>query len=125
MEYKSSIPFERPNIYSLSAGYIFAYDAQTGRVLWTHEKIIEAVHGCENNISQFTDEECEQIRSEAAHIFPELDVKALMAPRGFTLGENVKVVVDVKTKTLKMVPDEPQSLAERFANSKKNKGRKS
>ncbi len=104
-----------PEIDNVSAGYVFVYDAKTGDVLWTHEKIVEVIRGREERPIRITDAECEQVRAEAAHIFKGREVKALIAPEGFALRENVRLAVDPAKKYLREMPDEPRSVADRFA----------
>ncbi len=102
-------------IDNVSAGYVFAYDAKTGDVLWTHEKIVEVIRGREERPTRITEAECEQLRAEAARVFRCLEVKALIAPEGFALRENVRISIDPDKKTLCEILDEPRSLADRFA----------
>jgi hypothetical protein len=104
-----------PQIDNISAGYIFAYDAKTGEVLWTHEKMVEVIRGREACPTRVTAMEREQVRDEAARVFPDRRVEALIAPEGFALRENVRVSVDPKKKILKELQDEAPSLAARFA----------
>ena len=104
-------------IDNVSAGYVFVYDAKTGDVLWTHEKLVEVIRGCNERPTRITDAECEQVRAEAARVFPSLKLKALIAPDGFALRENVRISVEPGTKVLCEVPEEPRSLADRFADS--------
>jgi hypothetical protein len=104
-----------PQIDNVSAGYVFAYDAKTGDVLWTHEKIVEVIRGREDYPVRLTDADCEQVRTEAARVFRGREVKALIAPEGFTLAENVRVKVDPDKRTLHTIRDEGTTLADRFA----------
>jgi hypothetical protein len=104
-----------PKIDNVSAGYVFAYDAKTGDVLWTHEKIVEVNRGREERPTRLTAAECEQVRAEAAQVFRGREVEALIAPEGFAPGENVRVSVEPSKKALRVIPDEPRSLADRFA----------
>lgn len=104
-----------PNIDNVSAGYVFAYDVKTGDVLWTDEKIVEVISGRERRPTRNTEAECEQVRVEAAQVFRGREVEALIAPEGFAPGENVRVSVEPSTKGLRLIPDEPRSLADRFA----------
>lgn len=104
-----------PQIDNVSAGYVFAYDAKTGDVLWTHEKIVEVIRGCEDRPTRITQAEGEQVRAEAARVFRGRDVKVLMAPEGFALRENVRISVDPDKKILREIPEESRDLADRFA----------
>ena len=104
-----------PQIDNVSAGYVFAYDAKTGDVLWTHEKIVEVIHGQDEPPLRITEAECEQVRAEAAQVFRGREVEALIAPEGFALRENMRISVDPDNKTLREIPDEPGSIAARFA----------
>ena len=104
-----------PEIDNVSAGYIVAYDARTGDVLWTHEKIVEMIRGCEQRPNPITKTESEQIRAKAAEVFPHREVKAMIAPEGFALRENVRISVDPLKEILCEITDEPRSLAYRFA----------
>jgi hypothetical protein len=106
-----------PQIDNVSAGYVFAYDARTGEVLWTHEKIVEVSRGCPERPARITDMECEEIRAEAAKVFLGRRVEALIAPEGFALGENVRITVDPDKRSLRESCYELPSLAERFADS--------
>lgn len=108
-----------PQIDNLSAGHVFAYDVKTGDVLWTHEKIVEVIRGRDECTTLITEAECEQVRAEAARIFRDREVKALVAPEGFAVRENVRISVDPDKKTLREIPDEPRSLADRFADFSK------
>ena len=108
-----------PQIDNVSAGYVFAYDAKTGDVLWTHQKLVEVIRGREECPKQITEAEAEQVRAEAARVFRNREVKVLIAPEGFALSENVRIVVDPEKKILREIPDEPRSLAERFADFSK------
>lgn len=103
-----------PRIDNVSAGLVFAYDAKTGDVLWTHEKIVEVIREREECRTRITEAECEQVRAEAARVFRGREVKALIAPEGFALRENVRISVDAAKKTVYEIPDEPRSLADRF-----------
>ena len=111
-----------PNIANVSAGYVFAYDAKTGDVLWTDEQIVEVISGREKRTTRITEAECEQIRAEAAQVFRGREVEALIAPEGFAPGENVRVSVEPSTKALRVIPDEPRSLADRFADYPQDEG---
>lgn len=103
-----------PQIDHVSAGYVFVYDAKTGDVLWTHEKLVEVVRGREERAARMTEAECEQVRTEAARVFRGRDVKALIAPEGFALRENVRISVDASRGSLREIPDELPGLADRF-----------
>jgi hypothetical protein len=105
-----------PQIDNISAGYVFAYDAKTGEVIWTHEKMVEMIRGREACPTRITDMEREQVRNEAARVFPDRKVEALIAPEGFALRENVRVSVHPRKKILMELEDEVPSLATRFAN---------
>jgi hypothetical protein len=102
-------------IDNVSAGHVFVYDAKTGNVLWTHEKVVEVIPGREEYPTRITEAECEEVRAQAARVFRGREVKALIAPEGFAPGENVRISVDPEKKTLREIPDEPRSLADRFA----------
>lgn len=102
-------------INNVSAGYIFAYDADTGAVIWTHEKYVEVVHGQKERPPRITEAECQEIKIEAARVFKNRKVEALIAPEGFTLDENERISVDSERKTLHKTADETRSLADRFA----------
>lgn len=104
-----------PRIDNVSAGYAFAYDVKTGEVLWTHEKLVEVEAGQAGSANRITETECEQIRAEAARVFRRRDIDILPAPDGFVLRDNVRIVIDPKSKTLREIQDEPRSLADRFA----------
>ncbi len=104
-----------PRIDNVSAGHVFAYDVKTGDVLWTHEKVVEVIRGREERPTRITEAECEQVRAEAARVFRGREVKALIAPEGFALRENVRISVDPETRILREIPDEPRSLADRLA----------
>jgi hypothetical protein len=45
--------------------------------------------------------------------------KALIAPEGFALRENVRLAVDPAKKYLREIPDEPRNVADRFAEHEK------
>ena len=107
-------------IDNVSAGYVFVYDEASGRVLWTHEKMVELPRGRETAIAGITPAECEQVRAEAARVFSGRRVKALIAPQGFALSENAQVFVDPKTQALRTHTDEIPDLAMRFAGGKGN-----
>jgi hypothetical protein len=106
-------------IDNVSAGYVFVYDAKTGDLLWTHEKIVEVIRGREERPTRITEAECEQVRAEAGRVFRGREVKALTAPEGFALRENMRISVDPDKKTLREIPDERRSLADRFADLSK------
>lgn len=104
-----------PDIDNVCAGYVFAYDAKTGEVLWTHEKTVEVIRGREERPTRITEAECEQVRDEAARVFRGREVEALIAPEGFAMGENVRISVEPSKKVLRETPEEPSSLADQFA----------
>ena len=104
-------------IDNVSAGYVFAYDANTGDVLWTHEKFVEVLGELKEPLPQITEDECEQVKAEAAKVFRGRKVEAMIAPEGFALSDKVRISVDVDQKTLCEIPDKPQSLTDRFADS--------
>jgi hypothetical protein len=106
-----------PRIDNVSAGYIFAYDAETGDVLWTHEKIVEVVRDREERPARVTETECEQVRAEAARVFRDRKVKALIAPQGFALGENMRISIDPQKKTLREEKEAHRDLADRFSDA--------
>lgn len=106
-----------PEIDNVSAGYVFVYDDKTGDVLWTHEKIVEVIRGAPGRPARISDAECEQVRADAARIFRGREVKAVVAPEGFTVRENVRIAVDPAKRTLREIAEEPRSFADRFADS--------
>lgn len=106
-------------IDNVSAGYVFVYDAKTGDVLWTHEKIVEMVRGCEDRPTSLTEAECERVRAEAARVFKGKEVKALIAPDGFVPAENARVRIDPDKKVPYAVAAETRSFAARFADRRK------
>jgi len=103
-----------PQIDNVSAGYVFVYDGETGDVLWTHEKIVEVIRGAPGRPARISDAECEHVRASAARIFRRREVKAVVAPEGFTVRENVRMSVDPAKQTLREIEDEPRSFADRF-----------
>jgi hypothetical protein len=105
----------KPQIDNVSAGYVIAYDAKGGDVLWVHEKIVEVIRGREERPIRISEAEREQVRVEAGQVFRGRAVEVLIAPQGFALRENVRISVDPDTKVLREIPDDPQGLAERFA----------
>jgi hypothetical protein len=113
-----------PKIDNVSAGYVFAYDAKTGAVLWTHEKIVEILCGKQGRPPRITEEECEQIRAEAARVYCGQEVKALIAPDGFAMRENARIAVDVDKKTLYEISDEPRNFTDFLAGANKKGGKK-
>ncbi len=106
-----------PKIDNVCAGYIFAYDAETGDLLWTHEKTVEVTRGEEEYPTPITEAECEKIRVETAGVFRDRKVEALISPEGFTLRENVQISVDLDKKILLEQEDEVPGLVDRFSNS--------
>jgi hypothetical protein len=103
-----------PPIDNASAGFVFVYDAKTGEVVWTHEKLVEVVRGRGECPARITEPEREQIRAEAARVFPDRKIEALIAPDGFALSENAKISIDPRTRVLREEPAETRSLAERL-----------
>lgn len=103
-----------PQIDNVSAGYVFAYDDSTGEVLWTHEKIVEVNRGQDVCTIRITASECEQVRVGAARVFRGRKVKAMIAPEGFALSENMRITVDPKTQMLHEHKNVETSLSERF-----------
>jgi hypothetical protein len=65
--------------------------AKTGEVVWTHEKLVEVICGRGECPARLTEPEREQVRAEAARLFPDRQIEALTAPDGFALSENVKI----------------------------------
>jgi hypothetical protein len=108
-----------PPIDNVSAGFIFAYDAKTGEVVWTHEKLVEIIRGRGECPARLTEPEREQVRAEAARLFPDRQIEALTAPDGFALSENVKISIDPRTKIIREEPAERRTLAERFRDFRK------
>ena len=104
-----------PQIDNVSAGYVFVYDHETGDVLWTHEKIVEVVRGAPGRPARISQAECEHVRADAARIFRGREVRAVIAPEGFTVRESVRISVDPAKHTLREIADEPRSFADRFA----------
>jgi len=102
-------------IDNVSAGIVFAYDAKTGDVLWTHEKFVEVTDGQKSCSTRITDDECEAVRAETASVFPDRKVAVLTAPEEFELRQNVLISVDTEKKRLCESREEPPQLADRFA----------
>jgi hypothetical protein len=102
-------------IDNVSAGYVFAYDAKSGEVLWTHEKIVEVIQGREACPIRITEMECDQVKAEASRVFPNRKIEALIAPEGFALRENTRMSVDPKKKILVELEEDIPRLADRFS----------
>lgn len=104
-----------PQIDNLSAGYVFAYDAMTGEVLWTHEKIVEVSREREACPIRITEMERDQVEAEAGRVFPDRKIESLIAPEGFALRENTRMSVDPKKKILVELEAEIPRLVDRFS----------
>lgn len=102
-------------IDNVTAGYVFACDAASGEVLWTYRKIVEVARGCGERPARITDEECARVRAEAARVFRDCRVEALIAPEGLALAENVSIRVDPATRALCEQPVDVPTLGQRFA----------
>lgn len=102
-------------IDNVSTGTIFAYDTDTGEVIWTHEEIIEVMPGQKEHTACVSQSDCKHVQTTAEQIFPDRKIDTIIAPEHFTLRDNVRLAVDPAKKTLIQQEDKKQSLAERLS----------
>jgi hypothetical protein len=93
-----------PKLDHALAGFVVAFDTETGDVLHVRERLVETIDGKPVNATQITPDECEEVRAEAARNAPRRRVDVIVAPpdAGHPEGERVRYHVDPMTRKLRI-----------------------